>query len=519
MFERLKNSSLLFILLLLVLALVGIVIELDLTTGGPGVSGDAVVYMDGARNLVEGKGYSRLKGDGSAVAITHFPPAFPAVLAAFYRLGVPVIDAGRWLNAFLLGVNIFLIGILAYMATRSSLLALLAASLALFAENVLRIHAWVMAEPLYLFLSLLTFVALLAYLKKPRWVWLIALGLLIGFAILTRYVGMALLPVVCLGMLLFGQKPARQRWVDAIGVGVIGLIPFMFWLWRNGRVVGSTTNRTLAYHPMSSELVQALFDELAFWWLPLTKYLPLFWRYSFWGLFVLVSAGICVYALLLLKKEERLDAGESLAGILALYACFYFLLLFVNTTFLDASTDVAGLQRYVVPWFVLGNIWAISVYLLLSRLGLNKTLVVGGVLLVGLGIWAMYAYKSVRFVQQPGFAFGYTDTRREWQCEVDALQSLGPERSLVTNDYELVYFLAERPPYAMAMKYDNLKDAAFADYAEQRVFVQDLITDGAVLVATGDPDQYGSEIDGLVSDMGLKVLLDCSHARFYGVKP
>jgi RNA 3'-terminal phosphate cyclase len=48
------------------------------TRAGPGLSPDSVTYVSAARNLTDGHGYSGFTGS----ALTVFPPAYPALLAA-----------------------------------------------------------------------------------------------------------------------------------------------------------------------------------------------------------------------------------------------------------------------------------------------------------------------------------------------------------------------------------------------------------------------------------------------------
>ena len=112
---------------LAVIAAIASGVVLLITKHGASMIPDSAVYIGTARNLAQGRGlttpfnllinpYSPAKAaafDG-AVPLTHYPPLFPAVLAVFQRLDIDALDAARWFNALLMGVNVFLAGVVAW---------------------------------------------------------------------------------------------------------------------------------------------------------------------------------------------------------------------------------------------------------------------------------------------------------------------------------------------------------------------------------------------------------------------
>ena len=62
------------------------------TPFGLGLVNDSAYYIEGAANLLAGKGFVRLSGGGELKPITHFPPLFSLVLAG---LGLAGMDCKR----------------------------------------------------------------------------------------------------------------------------------------------------------------------------------------------------------------------------------------------------------------------------------------------------------------------------------------------------------------------------------------------------------------------------------------
>src|SRR5512138_2425133 len=110
------------------IALIGMVLILRATPNGLGLSDDSIGYIAGARSMAAGRGYREayLASDGP---VTHFPPAFPSVLAFFGFLGIDPLHAARFVNAFLFGLNAALLGILAWRMTPSLTAGLVLAGL------------------------------------------------------------------------------------------------------------------------------------------------------------------------------------------------------------------------------------------------------------------------------------------------------------------------------------------------------------------------------------------------------
>src|SRR5512138_3117682 len=113
---RVTSRSAVFVALLLIVV-IGVVLVLQATPEGAGLSDDSIDYIAGERSMLAGHGY-REAWLASDQPVTHFPPAFSAVLTflGLFRLD-PVLGA-RFLNSSLFGLNIFVLVILGWRTTK-----------------------------------------------------------------------------------------------------------------------------------------------------------------------------------------------------------------------------------------------------------------------------------------------------------------------------------------------------------------------------------------------------------------
>jgi hypothetical protein len=109
----------LFLLALLVLAAIGIFALWRSTPYGLGLVNDSATYVEGAANLLAGKGYVRTSGGGELKPITHFPPLFSLLLAALGLAGMDLLQGARLAISVLFGIDIVLVGLSVYKISRS----------------------------------------------------------------------------------------------------------------------------------------------------------------------------------------------------------------------------------------------------------------------------------------------------------------------------------------------------------------------------------------------------------------
>ncbi len=126
------------------------------------------------------------------------------------------------------------------------------AALFLVNDSLLRVHAMALSEPLFIFLSLLSFWMFDLYFERDaHWLWLVSCGIFVGLAYLTRYAGLALLPTFVVALMIL-HDTWRKRLVST-GILVASVLPWMIgWGIRNEIVGGNATNRTFIWHPITA---------------------------------------------------------------------------------------------------------------------------------------------------------------------------------------------------------------------------------------------------------------------------
>src|SRR5512138_2131665 len=234
------------------IALLGMVLIVKTTPDGLGLSDDSIAYIAGARSMLAGNGYREawLASNGP---VTHFPPAFSSVLAFFGFFGIDPLRGARWVNAFLFALNALLLGILGWRMTPHVIGGVVLAALFVTSGEMFQVHAVAMSEPLFIFLSLLSFWMFDLYFEHDHhWWWLVACGTFVGMAYLTRYSGLALVATFIVALFIL-HTGWRKRLVSA-GIFLAGVLPWALgWSIRSRLVAGNVTNRAFEWHPLTSE--------------------------------------------------------------------------------------------------------------------------------------------------------------------------------------------------------------------------------------------------------------------------
>lgn len=218
------------------LAVVGLLAALFVlwaTSSGAVLSPDSIRYLDAARSLMKGEGYSiRIYGD--SIPLTGWPPLYSFLLMLVARVGIDVYTAAHWLNALLVAGNVWLVGFLAYRFTnKSPVAALLSALVMAVSADILTIHMFVWSEPAFTFLTLLGFGFLTRYLTKPGWMWLMLSAVLFSLACLTRYTGGAFVLGGAVCIMAFARIPIRRRLLTLALFVVVSSIPIALFVFRN----------------------------------------------------------------------------------------------------------------------------------------------------------------------------------------------------------------------------------------------------------------------------------------------
>ncbi len=429
------------------------------TVRGPGVGGDATVYLASARSLVDGRGLGMPNPDGTFGYLSYYPPLFPLSLSALGAVGASLVGAARWLNALLFAVSVWLTGFTLGCSGRSPLTGLLAAAALAVSPIAIPPFSWAMSEPLANFLGFLGLAGLLWGLEDgEKRAWLAASALLCGLSIVTRYASLPFLVVGVLGIGVLGNGKFIRRAVKALVYLVIGMIPWVIWeVWDYSHST-SLGSRSLA--PASAGLVSSLgsfwqgLRQVFLGWLVPESWLSSFLRSGALQT-ILALAGLALLAAwAFIVLRQRLKAGQPLASLerlfilMALFFAAYTGFILASYLFVYPTIDVS--QRIMLPLHI-ALIWMVAA---LAKMSLNAWklprragLVVG---IIALLLCGWFASRSLRIVQQNvQLGLGYNSIAWQTSPVIAQVKKLPSNTILISNENTAIYFLTGRLAYLL----------------------------------------------------------------------
>lgn len=444
---RFNRQAALFFLILSLLAAFGIWLLAYSTLVGLGLNDDSIAYIAGARSILAGQGYRAawLVSNGPVI---HFPPGYPAVLALIgFLTGLDPVRGARALNGLLFGLNITLTGWLGWRMSGSRIAGILSAALVLLSSSLLYIHTRAMSEPLYIFLTLLSFVLLDYYFERSRTYLLVALGFVLGWAYLARYAALSLLATMIAALLVL-HEDWRKR-LTAIGILALSAFPWILaWSIRNRVVGGSFTNRVLGWHPITYQNWSRAKGTFADFLVPVHEWQKALDSIPNFFTILLISIGLALLLWVFVKGLPRLfkpanpAQHEVLPFVNGLYVIAYLLALFTTMILFDPATKFQ--VRILSPTYI-------SLILLLTAFGnwlwrQNKAIWKLIIVLSVLGLLSMFSFgqfKSARELRQIGGTFA----KEQWAASeaVALVKKIPPDVLILTNEPGVVYLYTENP--------------------------------------------------------------------------
>ncbi|HEY5730718.1 MAG TPA: phospholipid carrier-dependent glycosyltransferase [Anaerolineales bacterium] len=515
------NPRLASVLTLSLLAVIGTILVLKATPAGLGLSDDSIAYIAGARSMLAGDGYREawLASNGP---VTHFPPGFSSILAFFGLFGLDPLRGTRFVNAILFGVNAGLLGILVWRMTPSLTAGIVIAVLFVANGDMLQVHTVAMSEPLFIFLSLLSFWMFDLYFELPpssvgrgisgEWWWLVACGVLAGMAYLTRYAGLALTATFIFAICIL-RSTWRKRFTS-IGIFLAGFLPLVLgWALRNRIIAENATNRAFVWHPITNENIRLGMYTFSSFIIPVEEWRRALARQPFIveGMIVIVLGAVLIWTLLgawkyisrprrasVLKRAGK-ESREVISFTTGLYIFAYLASIVASMTMFDAATKFK--LRILSPVFV-------GLLILLVAFGIwmrkkRRPLVIVATILV----FCLSVYKqSVTFAHWSQGGLGYASFQWYDSEAMAYLRELPDSVSIYTNEPAAVYLYVGRGAKVLPSRYDSATALERAGFEEDVLNIKDDIEQGRAVMALFD---HGENIAG---DVG--VLTDGLHLGF-----
>jgi hypothetical protein len=399
------------------------------TPDGLLMDNDGFTYVEGARQMLAGHGYSASIPPEPLQPVTHFPPLYSLAIAA-----ATLVTKDALLGA--LAVNVFCFGALAGLAawlvgsvSGNPWLAALAALGIITSQHLLECASRVLSEPLFLVLGLGVTLALVTYAEKPTRGRLVAAALLAGVTTLARYSGLVWVAMVPLVILLFTPAPWRRRIGSAVLAGVLALLPFIALSLRNLAVAGSATHREMHTHVVGLAHFREGALVGAAWLLP--------WR------FCTVATG-GVLALLAAVLLGWLAGRARLVLVSAVFAGVYVVHLLLAISFLHYNTplDLRLLSPLLVVLLVTLAVWPALVR--------NRFATVVVTLLLALQVTRATTWVRTNRNPEHGFRGAFHGKHPA----IELLKTLPPETEIYSDHSMMLYVLCGRPVRAVPPKRD-----------------------------------------------------------------
>lgn len=518
---------------LVLLMVVGTFLVLRATPEGLGLSDDSIAYIAGARSLLAGDGY-REAWLATNQPVTHFPPGFSSALTFLGWFGLDPLRGARFLNALLFGLNAGLLGILAWRMTPSLVAGLVIAALFVLNGDLLQVHTFAMSEPLFIFLSLLSFWMFDLYFELPpssvgrgvagEWWWLAACGVFAGLAYLTRYAGLALAATFLVAIVVL-RSNWRKRFIS-ITIFLAGFLPWVLvWALRNRIVAESATNRSFAWHPITADNIETGLRTFTEFLVPVPAWFRVIIKTPGLPEAMLIAilgpilAWTCVKAWNTLSKPrqaEELKRGgkesrEVITFTTALYLFAYLASIVASMTMFDAATKFR--LRILAPMFVSLLILLVYAGIWLGRR--NRGMVVAFALLflafsfyeqnLTVNAWAKggIGYASFQWYDSEAMAY---------------LRDLPEDVVIFTNEPGAVYLYTGRGAYVLPSGYDSARAEFVPGFEEGVERMQAEINAGrAVLALFDEGSNIANEADALRE--GLHLALKSQGDSIYAQQP
>ena len=452
-------------------AFVGFALTLWSTNLGPGVGGDATIYLTSAQNLAKGIGLGLVQPDGSFRLLPYSAPLFPLIMSPFAALGLDLIAVARWLNILLFAGLILLVGYTSLKLTANKWQGLVPAGLLAVSPILLPVYSWAMAEPVTLILGFGGLALVLINIDKEisnRPGWLEAGGLLLGLSIAARYSAAAFLGTGLLLCLFRLKLPFWKRVLAAFRMGIVGIIPIAIWMVvQLGQTSSVSARSLLTFNEMAfrfSIFWPQLNSAMLVWLLPASAqgnpsiltfvmgFLP--------TAMLIVLAALSIWA----ARKTTESAVHKWISALWLFAGIYIgiLLLVYLTTYPPITID----NRMLSPAHT-AVLWIAGLLLAkLFEMDLVKPLKVA-VVIAMIGAVGWFGLRTIRIVRQNAqTGLGYNAVTWQQSQLIPAIKALPEGQKLVTNETMAVLYLTGRVAEPVAEIYSDRPVYPFTRYGD-----------------------------------------------------
>jgi hypothetical protein len=306
---------------------------------GIGLTHDSAMYVFAARKLVE----TQTLLDPSGNPMVLYPPLYPALLSVGIGLKIPV---QLWALALNVIAHAAIVLLVKSETTRFKHKGLVYSLLLVIVYGMPLIQnaVFVWADSVFIALLLGVVVTIRKFIETNQFIYFLFSFVLAIAAIYDRFIGVAIVAAACLQLVLFTKHLPSKRWWHAIMYGMICLMGFLLWEYRNLMQSGVTN------HPYDPGIFSwtrngfDIFSILGSYWVP--GNLPAILRFTVAFLFMAVGIAL-LYTnrrILFDRKDTRFQQDFFWFCSISSYLLFFGTL---NTLFFICEWD----DRYLSPCY------------------------------------------------------------------------------------------------------------------------------------------------------------------------
>jgi len=435
----------------------------------PGATVDSGEYLAVAEAVADGHGftmpyvsydepYRLLREADDRVPMTQFPPLYPTATAAVMEAsGTSAMDATRWLNAAAFAITAALAVVTVRVATGSTAWAAAAGVLMINPDFVfLSAMAW--SEQLMVALLAGAVLALSLRQRSGRLAPLAIAALCAVLASLTRYVGVAVLLAVAWVVYREIRGSAARRLGAAGAVVAAGLAPLVLWFARNVGAQGEASDKTLAWHPPSTNAWHNALRSVTNWVVRdngATRKVVLV-------LLVALVVGAAVKGRAVWRRARRGLEERTLPALAAVTAALYLVVLLASRTVLDRNIALDSRQFAAIHLLlVVGATTAVA----RARPSPRRW---GAAALGVVALISLFRIGADTIPRFPTFVWsGYTTEAWKESPTLARLRAVPEDVAIVTNAPDPIWLLLGREAFLLPLTTDLYTGRRNVDYRDQ----------------------------------------------------
>ena len=425
-------------------------------------SGDSIYYVEGARSIAAGQGYSASIPPEPKAPVVHFPPMYAIAIASVESVIREPYAAARWVSILCFAGSTLLLCTIVRSATGGNFWAGLTTGLMFTVNpNLIGLFSNALSETVFIVFTLAGQAALVEYIVKNRRVWLMVSAICLGLTTATRYSGVVWECAGALTVLLCAQGEIFTRLGKAALFGGISIIPGTAVVIRNRMLAGTVTGRELEIHSVSAGHLQNGMETVASWFLP--------WRFAHWpeGVAVTLALAMLVFHAAMTVRhsgEQRFGRAFVFWISTSVFAFLYYVHLLLAISFLNYDTPMD--DRILAPIEVCA-IACLGGWLALKRTRFSTTAraaVCAFIIVLSIG-------RSYTVIEKCRlYSGGYRGPLWRSSTLVTTLQLLPQDTVMYSNKPEAIYLATDRPARSIPDKIDAMSHhvneratAAFTD--------------------------------------------------------